>query len=279
MSAIPVYIPDSSDGPVREVLASLPLSYAPAAEITDSVVVVDGRCGWVEATAEAVRHGAAAVVLSRPRPADLTGPTGLGEPGELGELARSRRTAVVVDRGWASNPAVAAAAELIEPYLGPARRLESRVLLPVGSDLDQALLDQLALVRGLVGGVTDLRISGWSAHGYFATATAAGTTADTTASLTSVLTGATAATAQTRLLVADGGVDLVIPDGDTARPAQVVHTTPAGATLLPTRYETPQRATWRRLRALLREGTIPSDLDDLEADITTLSRSRDRTSS
>lgn len=263
MSPTPVYAPASFDGDAREVVASLPLSYAFSPEVENSVVVVDGQTGWVGATADAVRAGAAGVVVSRPGPADLGG---------LAELARSRPTIVVVDFGWASNPAVATAARLIEPHRGPARRLESRVVLPVGSDLDRALLEQLALVRQLVDRVVDLKVLAWSTHGYFATATAAGTTA----SLTSVLTGATPAMAQARLLVDDGGIDITLPASDTARPAEVRHTTPAGATLLPTRYETSQRATWRRLHALLEDGTTGNDLEDLEADIATLDRSRDR---
>jgi hypothetical protein len=46
----------------------------------------------------------------------------------------------------------------------------------------------------------------------------------------------------------------------------VTVTTPEGANLLPTQYETAHRASWRRLRDHLADGSLALDLDEFAAD-------------
>ena len=136
------------------------------------------------------------------------------------------------------------------------------MLIRVGSPLEEALLDQLSLIRALVGGAAEVRVLTHSVHGYAAEASAAGHAID----LSVVCTDAVPECATVRLLTGDGSIDLTIPSGETARPAQLSVTGPDGAVLAPTLYESGHRATWRRVRELLdQKGTI-TDLEDFEAD-------------
>ena len=54
------------------VLASLPLSYTPAADSrAGGVAVVDGSGGWPAAAVQALQNGAAGVIVVQPGPEDL----------------------------------------------------------------------------------------------------------------------------------------------------------------------------------------------------------------
>ena len=176
---------------------------------------------------------------------------------------------MVIDSTWASNPVVEAAAQAIQAAVGPRSRLECRVLVGVGADLDRALLDQLALVRALVGAVDELTILHRSPSGYVGQARANGTPVD----LSVICSDAVPEHADIRLLTADGSVEVQVPNGDTAEPARLTVTDAAGAQLAPTQYESGHRATWRRLHRLLTAGPPGSDratdLDRLEADLST----------
>ena len=136
------------------------------------------------------------------------------------------------------------------------------MLLRVGSPLEAALLDQLSLIRALVGEATEVRVLTHSVHGYAAEASAAGHPVD----LSVVCTDAVPENATVRLLAGDRSVDLTIPSGDTARPAQLSVTSPDGTILAPTLYESGHRATWRRVRELLDQQQTITDLEDFEAD-------------
>lgn len=251
-------------GGVAAALASLPLSLRRADQVANSVVVVDGGPGWVDRIDVAVHDGAAGVLLVDPTPTDLTG---------LSATLR-RQPVVVVDSRWASNPAVASAAGEFSAAVSEQSRLETRLIVAVGSNLDAALLEQLLLVRRLLGPVKDLRVLDRTSRNYYAEAcTDAGLVID----LSAVCTDALAPFAQTRLLTADGSVELEIPTPTTARPARVTRTGPDGLTQSPTRYESAHRASWRRLLSLLRSAGRGADLTDLSVDLATLSRSLDRT--
>ena len=237
------------------VLASLPLSYRPSTTTASSVAVVGGADGWPEAVASAIRDGAAGVLLIAPEPADLS---------PLHDL--ESRCPVVIDSAWASNPVITAAAAAVRSATSGSR-LECRVF--VGSERPPAavLLDQLSLVRAVVSPATELRLLHRSDHGYVAEAE----TATLPVHLTAVRTNALPEQALLRLLTADGGIEVEIPGGDTARPGLLRVTGPAGTTLAPTLYETGHRASWRRLHRLLADHESSHDIDDLEADIRTAS--------
>lgn len=238
------------------ILTSLPLSYAAApAETVGGVVVVDGPGDWPQAASQALRAGAAGVIVVEP---------------EARPLAELRRTAadhglVVVDSPWAANPVLEAAAAAFRATATAGPRLECRITVGVGGALPRTLLGQLGLVRALLGPVTQLRVQHRSEHGYVGEARSGGTAVD----LSVVCTDAVPAQARARLLTGDGSVDLTIPSGETAQPARLTVTGPQGAVLAPTRYESGHRATWRRMHALLASGGSAPDLADLEADIRT----------
>ena len=247
------------------VLASLPLSYAPAADSrAGGVAVVDGSGGWPAAVVQALHNGAAGVIVVQPGPEDLGG---------LRALAADHGV-VVVDSTWASNPVLAAASEALHAAIGQQSRLECRIVVRVGTDLDRALLDQLSLLRALLGPVVDLEILQRSEHGYVGEGRANGVAVD----LSVVCTNATPEHATVRLLTSDGSIEVEIPSGETARPAHLTIISPSGAQIAPTLYESGHRATWRRLHRLITGGEPANDLDGLETDIATAAphQQRDR---
>ena len=164
---------------------------------------------------------------------------------------------VVIDSTWASNPVLAAASEALHTAIGPQSRLECRIVVRVGTDLDRALLDQLSLLRALLGPVVDLEILQRSEHGYVGEARANGVAVD----LSVVCTNATPEHVTVRLLTSDGSIEVEIPSGETARPAHLTITSPSGAQIAPTLYESGHRATWRRLHRLITGGEPANDLD------------------
>jgi hypothetical protein len=236
------------------VLASLPLSYAPGARVEGGVAVVGGSADWPGVTARALDAGAVAVIVVHP------------EPAEVGVL-RAATAVVALDTRWAPNPVVASAATAFTTALPRGSRIECQVQLPVGSSLEAALLDQLILVRAVVGGVSDVRILTRSRHGYAAEGVAAGHPID----LSLVCTDAVPENASVRLLTSDGSVVLNLPSGATAQPARLTVTGPDGALLAPTVYESGHRATWRRVRTLLAaQSTTTDDLDNFASDAETV---------
>jgi hypothetical protein len=238
------------------VLASLPLSYAPAADAgAGGVTVVDGSGRWPAATVQALQAGAVGVIVVQPGPAGLD---------ELRAFAANPGV-VVIDSTWASNPVVAAAGQALDAAIGQHSRVECRIVVRAGTDLDRALLDQLSLLRALVGPVVDLEILHRSEHGYVGEARANGAAVD----LSVVCTSASPESATVRLLTSDGSIEVDIPSGETARPAHLTITNPSGAQITPTLYESGHRATWRRLHRLITSGEPADDLDGLEADIAT----------
>ena len=239
------------------VLASLPLSYTPAADSgAGAVAVVDGSGRWSAAVVQALQDGAAGVIVVQPGAEDV---------GELRAVAADHHGVVVIDSTWASNPVVAEVRQALQAAIGQHSRLECRIVVRVGTDLDRALLDQLTLLRALVGPVTDLEILHWSEHGYVGESRADGLAVN----FSVVCTNATPEAAKVRLLTSVGSIEVEIPSGETARPAHLIVTSPSGAKIAPTLYESGHRATWRRLHRLITSSEPADDLDDLEADIAT----------
>ncbi|GAB2586451.1 hypothetical protein [Microlunatus antarcticus] len=234
---------------VNAVLSSLPLSYAPGSTADGGLVVVSGSKEWPAAAAAALDAGASAVVVVHPSPADVS-------------ALQARQGLVVLDSAWAANPIIASASATFTAALPRACRLELQTISRVGTALEAALLDQLALVRTLIGPMSEVRLLTWSLHGYAAEGFAAGHPVD----LELVCTGAVAEGAWVRLLTDDGSVELSIPSGVTAQPARLCMTDPHGATLAPTLYESGHRATWRRVRTLLSTQSAADDLDDFASD-------------
>lgn len=263
-------------GGVAQVVASLPVSLHPfdggataghdgaatGATAPDggaaALVAIAGIAGWPEEALGALAAGARGVVVVSPSAADVTA---------LQERAKALGVPVVLDTEWAPNPAVAAAAPHFAAHDDEESLVEARVDAPVGSDLDQVLLAQLALVRAAVGPVVSLSPARWNKHGYDVLAQLA---SGARASLGAILTDAAPPQATVRIIKPHTAVALVLPGAGTAAPGKVTVSGPDGATLLPTQWETAHRALWRRLHALVEAGQSCEDLLDFAADASLL---------
>lgn len=246
-------------GAVAQVIASLPVSLRPGSDGSD-LVAVSGP-GWAE-DAAAAAPGTRGIMVVDPSPADVT-PVAPGVP-------------VVVDSTWAYNPAVAVAAPHFAALNDDASNhgdaaFESRIDSHVGSDLEQVLLAQLALVRAAVDAVVALTIDRWNEHGYDARGQLA---SGASIALGAILSGGLATSASLRVLTKRAAVRLHLPDPVTATCGSVTVSGPDGATLLQTLYETPHRAAWRELHRRVEADESTSDLDGLAADIATLRSAR-----
>jgi len=234
-------------------LATLPLSFPDPA----AVVFVHGEPGWPAELLRAMQAAPMGIVLVHPTPVDVA---------ELRTADPS--TIVIVDSRWASNPATALAGEAFRAAASAQSRVECRVIMAPESDLSTALLDQVALIRAVLGPVTKLQVQLVSDR----TLHAEGLT-DTSVPIdfTIVCTTARPPSATLRLLTNDGSVELHIPSDDTAQPARLITVGADGALLAPTEYETGLRSSLRRLRALHAAGSADglADLRCLRADVLT----------
>jgi hypothetical protein len=234
-------------------LATLPLSFPDPA----GVVFVHGGPGWPAELLRAMRSTATGVVLVHPTPVDFA---------DL--LSATTSTIVVVDSPWASNPATELAAPAFGAAAASGRRLECRVVMEPERDFSTALLDQLVLVRAVLGAVTKVQVKHVSERALYAEGL---TETSVAIDFRIVCTAARPASATLRLLTNDGSVELQIPSGDTAQPARLISVGPDGALLAPTQYETGLRSSLRRLRELQAAGSPDgsADLRRLRADVLT----------
>lgn len=254
------------DTGARTVAASLPLSYRWADGSEPVVTAVDGTGPWGQLSAAALTAGAPAVIVTHPAPEEVDALRSVApdrvdlDPVQLDRVGWGR---VVLSRRWGANPVVPVAATELAAALPYAGRIECQVLVPVGTTPMAALVDQLGLLRALLGPARDARVLCRSRHGYAAVATVSGHPAD----LTMVSTDAVPPAATVRLLTSDGSVELAVPDDGTARPGELVVTGPSGSTQFPTIYESGQRAAWRRAHDLLTTGGVCCDVELYTADL------------
>lgn len=246
-------------GAVAQVIASLPVSLRPGTGEADLVAVSGPH--WAQDAAAAAASGVSGIMIVNPSPVDAG-----AADSDLSAIA----VPVVVDSTWSHNPAVAAAAPHFAALSEPAA-FESRVDVPLRSDLEQVLLAQLALVRSAVEPVGSLTVDRWNDRGYDIRGTLAG---GASIALAAVLTGGLPTSASLRALTRHDAVRLHLPDPATATCGTVTVSGPDGATVLPTLWETPHRAAWRELHRRVNDGESTSDLDDLVADIATLRTAR-----
>jgi hypothetical protein len=238
-------------------LATLPESLRRAGGPAD-LAGIQGVAGWTGAAAEAIRSGARGVLVTEPAAEDTA---------ELETLAGERRVPVVIDSLWAGNPAVDSGAAGFARLADGDALLEGRVDLPVGSDLGQAALDLLTLVRRAVAPVADFRFVRRDPAGFDALATL---TTGAGAALAVILSDALPVRAALRIVGPRDAVELLVPAPATAAPGRAVVSGPGGETLLETRYESAARASWRRLHRLVLSGEVPEDLAAFAADVRVL---------
>ncbi|MDQ0771115.1 hypothetical protein QF031_003864 [Pseudarthrobacter defluvii] len=244
-------------GAVTQTVASLPETFGPAQEhqeATADVVVVAGGPGWTAEAAGAITAGARGMVVANPIPEDTT---------QLAAAADAAGTAVVLDLRWASNPALVGGAtepdarDAVRSALGSAALLDSVATAAPDTDPLRLLTEHLAALLAVSGTLDGARVLRSDAAGY-----TVGGRLPNGAPFTAqgVLTAARPSGVDIRLYTSDGGVAVMVPDPDTARPANVRVTAAHGELLLPTIYESAHRSAWRRLKKHLHAGTQPDDL-------------------
>lgn len=247
-------------GAVSAVVASLPLSFTPAAPAADAapaasgpdVFAVSGHAGWTERAAAAVRKGAKGIVVSSPVAED---------PAALIAAAEAAGSVVVLDRQWAGNLALAGSSENVHGVIAGA--LEDAVLLDSvaigapGTDPQNLLTEQVAVLVQCGIEVQNVRMVQRNANGYTVAGVLAG---GAPVALQGILTSALQATASVSILTSTGRADVVLPDPAAAWPAVVRAVTTEGATALPTPYESSHRTSWSRVHSHISSGIPSTDL-------------------
>ena len=244
----------ASAGRIGEAVASLPVSLRPGSAEAD-LVGIAGAPGWTSAATDAIQAGASGVLVANPVPEDVT---------ELQALISRRQIPLVIDGPWAYNPAVTDSAPAFTERNDAESTLQVRVTEAVGSDLDQVLVGQLALVRALLGPVVDLRLDRHNRQGYDATGRLK---SGALVSLAAILTNAVDPSAVVHLVKATTAVRLSVPNAATAAAGSAVVSTERGATLLATKWETAHRVAWRTLHELVTSGSTCADLGAFAEDV------------
>jgi hypothetical protein len=245
-------------GDVAQVIASLPVSLHPASRAPDLVAIDGGTAGWPDEAERQIGTGVRGIMVINPVAADVTA---------LKEKSSAAAVPVVIDSTWTYNPAVATGKGHFAAHNDTDSLLEARVNLPAGTDLDQALLAQLGLIRETTGQVTSLMFARKDRHGYDALATLA---SGGRASLTAIFSDSVPPSAVLRIIKPRTAVELTLPGPATAAPGKVVVSGPKGATLLTTLYETAHRAAWRNLYRLAQSGETAGDLAGFARDLLAL---------
>ena len=236
-------------GAVSAVVASLPLSFGPAAATPD-VIAVSGHAGWTERASEAIRNGARGVVVSTPVAEDVSA---------LAGTADDAGTPVVLDQPWAGNAALAEADShtVLADALADAVLFDSVAIAAPGTDPLHLLTEQLSILLQCDIEPQDLRTVQRNANGYTLAGMLPG---GAPVALQGILSSALPATASITILTSAGRADVVLPDPAAAWPAEVRTVTATGATTLPTLFESSHRTSWSRAHAHIVTGTTANDL-------------------
>jgi hypothetical protein len=247
-----------ASGAVPEVIASLPVSLHPAGAGKSDLVAIDGSKGWTRAAEEAIRNGAKGVLVINPCAEDVT---------SLRDTAEGAEVPVLIDSTWAYNPAVRVGKDAFTARNDADSLLETRINVPVGSDLERVLLGQLSLIRGAVDEVIDLRFVLKDTHGYEAQARLS---SGARASLSAIATDSVPTSAYLRIIKPETAVEAVLPGPSAAVPGKVTVSGPEGATVLKTQWETAHRSAWRHLHHLVQDGASGTDLAGFARDVFTV---------
>ncbi len=250
----------------RAAWASLPRSLTEVAGGGAELAVVDGAVdGWPLRVEELVRSGVRGLLLARPRPSAAG-----ADVRRVDRAARDAGVPVVVDRGWAAHPAVSGLGEATAngAAMGDPCLVDSVVTVPLDDDRAGAtlLLEQLALVRAVLGPVATVEFATGDRHGY----TVDGRRGGCIVALSAVRSAGPAG-ARLTAYAAAGEVHLEVTGEGTAAPATVWRVDGRGQGAEPTWYESGVRASWRRLVSAVREGRTPGDLGALADDLDLLS--------
>jgi hypothetical protein len=240
------------------VWASLPISLTNA-HARAHLVAVDGQsASWLEALENAIGPDTTGVLVVRP----VAGPPAR-DIRTVAAAASSAGTIVAVQTPWAANPAVPPFARSVARQLSDITLIDSVAQLDDDRRWADVLLDHLSLLRAVIGPVEMPRFAAQHRYGYTVDASIGAAVV-----AMSAVQSATAPQ-DTRLAAycATAEAHLVVPSGSTATPAAAWFVDSVGASTQPTWYETPSRASWRRLNgAAERCGELLPDLTDLADD-------------
>jgi len=242
------------------VWASLPVSLTQA-PAKAQLVAVDGRSAdWLETLENAIGPGTAGVLVVRP----AAGPSAQ-DIRAVAAAAADTGTIVAVQATWASNPAVPPFAR------AAAERLSDITLIDTVAQLDgtsgqwaDVLLDQLTLLRAMIGPLELVRFAVQYRHGF----TVDGAIGATIVTISAVRSAKPVEAIRLAAYGATAEAHLIVPPGSTAAPATAWFVDLAGAAMQPTWYEAAARASWRRLHhaAAERPGKLLPDLHHLADD-------------
>lgn len=243
------------------VWASLPVSLTQA-PAKARLAAVDGRsANWLETLEDAIRPGIAGVLVVRP----AAGPSA-PDIRAAAAAAAGTGTIVAVQATWAAHPAVAPFARAVAEQLSDIALIDSLVQLDGTGHRRWAdvLLDQLTLLRAVIGPLELARFAAEHRHGY----TVDGAIGARVVAMSAVRSATAPQAARLDAYGATAEAHLIVPSGSTATPATAWLVDSAGAVIQPTWYETASRASWRRLHlaAAERPGEPLPDLADLAGD-------------
>jgi hypothetical protein len=240
------------------VLSSVPDRFRPTVHAGDVTLVDASVAGWAKKLEAAARQGARGILVAAAGTMD-----GSDEVRAAAAAAGDAGVVVVADRGQSADRAWRDVAPSWRADAATSALLDSTAST-TDNRLDHVLLEQLALLRAIVGRPHHLRTATLSASAYQITGTAG-----TVRISLSAAPGPNPALAvdligvQRRRRAQFDGLGL-------ATPARISEFDQAGARTEPVRYESPHRVAWLELHAALTDTGVGSprpDLDDLAEDI------------
>jgi hypothetical protein len=242
----------------RAVLSSIPNRFRPAEHAGDVALVDASVAGWVKKLEAAARQGVRGILVAAAGAAD-----GSDAVRAAGAVARDAGVVVVVDRCRPADRGWREVAPSWRADTAAAALLDSTASV-TDEELDHVLLEQLALVRAVVGRPDRLSTATLSASAF----QISGTAGPVRISL-SAAPGPDSALAvdligvERRRRARFDGLGL-------ASPARISEFDQDGARTGPLHYESPHRLAWLELHAALTDigvGSPRPDLDDLAEDI------------
>lgn len=229
--------PYGSDAPTgfAPTLASLPVTYSPPSTgARPDVAAVEGAGDWVGTVTAALEEGVRSVVVSNP------GIVPVAPARALLDLADELQASIEFAEPYAGDPVFDAHADELAAHLQATAVLilteKTKALTRAG-----AIFGTLRTLRRLGVDATVATVSE-SRASFALTGTAEGKSFFASIAATAVVSSQ-----RVQALGYMKTLDVLLHGSSDARPAEVVVTSMAGAIQLPTVYETPERAAWRRV--------------------------------
>ncbi|MDY0908482.1 hypothetical protein [Microbacterium sp. CFBP9034] len=213
---------------------------------------VSGAAGWVERAIQALREGAAGVVVVAPVAEAVD---------SLRKAAAELDAFVILDQHWRSNPAVVNGRDAVGNLDALISFAGIAVNVPTVDDVEQAVHESVQIAHHVIGAVENLRILHRQSRSVLMSGTVGGGAPLT---ITIAVGPAIERPFHVRVVAGTGGVHLSVPDPGTAAPGVVTIVHADGSTTLPTRWESAHRASWRRVITAFEQRERPDDLREFD---------------